>query len=182
MLVVDDVQAGFRFQPGFGITEAEIKVFGISGRTVQKTRNYDLWTCELFRPQVIILHLGGNDLSTLGEAGAPHIVGHDLLKLCDLLVAEYHAAKVLISALTPRYPPFCGRIYPADYNDRVMAINAFLRTHVQSRPAVFLWDHKVSWCHHLIDPADGVHFNEAGNKRWYKSLKGALLSALRDRI
>lgn len=176
--------SGFKFQRGFGIIEADIRVYGIGGRTVTKTWQHDLWIVDQFRPEVVIFHLGGNDLSTLTltDAEAPQAVGQNLLLLCDHLVSKYRVSKVLISALTPRYPPYCGRIYPVNYNDRVAAVNQYLRTHVLSRPAVFLWDHKVSWWHYLVDPDDGVHFNPAGNKRWYKSLKGALLSALRGRI
>lgn len=172
---------GFCFRKGFGISEAVIRVFGVGGRTVDKTRQYDLWVVELFQPEIVILHLGGNDLSARNPSGEPEVVGNDLLQLCDQLISQFGVAKVLISAFTPCCPPYCDRDYPDNYNERVDAINAFLADEVRRHPAVYLWDHRVAWCYHLVDPDDGVHFNTAGNKRWYKSLQRALLTSLRDR-
>lgn len=175
-------QPGFKFQKGFGIAEAQVQLFGVGGRTAPQIVKHDLWKVESFRPEVVVLHVGGNDLSNFGPAGDPRLVGRSLLHLCEILVSSLNVDKVLISELTPRYPPYCDRDYPPDYNDKVQAANEFLKSEVASRPSVFFWEHRVSWNYYLVDPEDGVHFNRASSKRWYQSLKRALLTALRDRL
>lgn len=54
---------------------------GIGGRTIAKVLQYDLHIVESFKPQIVILELGTNDLSHL----APTTVGSSLEELTQVL-------------------------------------------------------------------------------------------------
>ena len=47
-----------------------IRWHGIGGRTISKTKAYDLHIVEEFAPNIVILQLGTNDLATTVETGS----------------------------------------------------------------------------------------------------------------
>ena len=65
-----------------------IRWHGIGGRTVSKTREYDLCVVEEFAPNVVIMQLGTNDLTTKSavETGSQ-------LKICDVCFMSHMELK-----------------------------------------------------------------------------------------
>ena len=57
-----------------------IKWQGIGGRTIAKTRSYDLGVVESFSPDIVILQLGTNDLTTLSAVETGSVI-KDLTRL-----------------------------------------------------------------------------------------------------
>ena len=53
----------------------------VCGRTVSKLRGYDIFEVEKFRPEVVILEIGTNDLAKIG----PEVVGSAIDDLVDYL-------------------------------------------------------------------------------------------------
>ena len=76
----DDLTARFdtRAAPNFHIPESgHVSLYGTGGRTVDKLTRYDLTCVSKYKPDIVILEVGTNDLSTL----RPEVVG---LKLTTL--------------------------------------------------------------------------------------------------
>ena len=146
-------------KPNFGFDQIEVRLHGLGGRTVAQLDIFDLHMVDEFKPQVILLRLGGNDLSHDRPTGAPEVVGCSIVELAEHLRTQYDVQRVIVSALNPRYFPFCGKKYPSDYNKRVSICNQYL-LHTWNHPDVLKWDSAKIFCH------DGVHFSmPTGTKR-----------------
>ena len=84
------------------VDRAEIKIYGVGGREVWSTRKYDLWTVREFCPQVVLLTVGGNDLSHFDVQGRPEVVGNALFELAEHLHKDLGVHKVVVPSLNPR--------------------------------------------------------------------------------
>ena len=113
-------------KPNFGFDQIEVRLQGLGSRTVAQLDIFDLHMVDEFKPQVILLCLGGNDLSLDRPTGAPEVVGCSIVELVEHLRTQYDVQRVIVSALNPRYFPFCGKKYPSDYNKRVSICNQYL--------------------------------------------------------
>ena len=127
-------------KPNFGFDQIEVRLHGLGGRTVAQLDIFDLHMVDEFKPQVILLRLGGNDLSHDRPTGAPEVVG------CSIVEKNY----------------------PSDYNKRVSICNQYLLhtlmdlgyASLWNHPDVLKWDSAKMFCH------DGVHFSmPTGTKR-----------------
>ena len=61
----DDLAARFdaRAAPNFHLPESgHVSLFGTGGRTVEKLNKYDLSSLHKYRPDIVILEIGTNDL------------------------------------------------------------------------------------------------------------------------
>ena len=56
---------GFNHNMGFSFNTAEIMFRGIGGRTVDRLESHDLPMVEHFRPDIVYLEIGTNDLANL---------------------------------------------------------------------------------------------------------------------
>ena len=88
----DDLDAHFdtRAASNFHLPESGyITLLGTGGRTVEKVVKYDLQSVHKYKPDIVILELGTNDLST----HAPEVVGS---KIDDLVHALRHTYNVRV--------------------------------------------------------------------------------------
>ena len=167
----------------FGLDENDAQVYcdSVRGRTIVSTHSERLASVEILNPDVVLLAVGGNDLAVIGHDGRPEVVGYRLSNLAECLHNNYGVHRVMVSSIGPRFPPYCGRVYPADYNHRVSVCNQYLDAVLESTEGVTFWNHakQFNWGDDLY-LSDGVHFNYKGTKRWYKSLRGALIKAFKN--
>ena len=70
----------------------EIKWHGIGGRTVSKVRAFDLGIVEIFRPDIVILQLGSNDL----VHGDPVSIASAIEDLVTLLHDSFQVKRVCV--------------------------------------------------------------------------------------
>ena len=166
----------------FGLDWDDARVFmqGVGGRMIEGAL-LDLAPVEIIKPEVVVLAVGGNDLSLFGHYGRPEVVGYRLSNMAELLHNEYGVHRVIISSFGPRFAPYCGYIYPLDYNERVAICNQYLDVVVGGMEFAEFWDHSrhFTWGKHLFLD-DGVHFNYVGTKLWYKSLRGCLIKGFKN--
>ena len=70
-----------------------IRWHGIGGRTVSKTKEYDLGVVEVFAPSVVIMQLGTNDLPTISAVET----GSAIEDLRRLLYESYGVELICVS-------------------------------------------------------------------------------------
>lgn len=167
----DDLLDGFdpRAKQGFDIKDVNIRLSGIGGRTVAKTLRFDLPTVLHYRPDIVIIELGTNDLA---QNIAPEVIGSQLEELVQRLKQDL---SVLVVGV-------CKIITRRDRNDleeSVYKLNKYIDIVINDIPNCFTWAHRK-----LLEPTgnvylrDGVHLNKDGQYRLYRSYRGAVLNAL----
>ena len=173
---------GYNHNMGFSYNTAEVMFRGIGGRTVDKLESEDLPMIEHFRPDIVYLEMGTNDLAN--PSNRPEVIGSKL----DDFANKCHAAGVGITILGQtifRYPPNDER-YTSKYtkfNKRVIDLNTY--TSVVLDPTIndqaMYWRHIGLWNskHPIIRIEDGVHLTDVGNYKYFKSVRGAIVHGLR---
>lgn len=143
-------------------------MFGVGGRTVSKLRHYDLKVVADRSPEILILEIGTNDLSS----GKPEIIGSDIEELVTTLLEIPSIRVIGICQVTPR-------ANAPTFNAKVKILNQYVRVVVDHFSNVFCWTHQ-GFSNPHVHPflADGVHFNRNGQYRLYRSYRGAILKAL----
>ena len=78
-----------------------IRWYGIGGRTVSKTRENNLCVVEEFPPNVVIMQLGTNDLTTKSAVES----GSAIEDLCRLLYESYGVEAICVCQILYRQDP-----------------------------------------------------------------------------
>ncbi|HEV8567385.1 MAG TPA: GDSL-type esterase/lipase family protein [Actinoplanes sp.] len=138
---------------------------GHSGwRIEQITASVDGWLATS-RPDVILLHIGTNDMNQdFDVANAPARLG----QLLDRIRTDLPAATVLVAAIVPSTD--------ATVNGRINAFNAAVPGVVAQRPNARFVD--LNTTIGAADMADSLHPNDGGYAKmaslWYSALEGVL--------
>ena len=109
-------------------TDAVLCCHGISGRTVQKGTLYDLHMVESFRPDIVIVHLGSNDLCH----HSPLHVGSAIEDFVKLLHDAYGVKFICVCQTLRRK----GVI---KYNKRVGIWTKYLKVALEPIPYAQFW-------------------------------------------
>jgi len=165
------------FKLDFRITEpAVVRWHGVGGRTVAKCKRLDLHVVCAFKPDVVFLQLGTNDLTCRGMTALT--VGSEIDDFVRLLHEE-HGVKLICVGQTLR------RSYSEKFNREVGLLAKYLKTVLEPLPYVIYWPHRGFWNpRRPILFCDGVHLNNEGQHKLYRSIRGAVLKCLhsiRDR-
>ena len=176
-----DRELGSTLPEGFNLKQCDIRCFGVSGgRAESFVVNQDTRLRRVlhsFQPAVLILQIGGNDLNdpdTRPETVACHIV-----ELMECLMS-YKSIKVgVVCELFIRHRP--RGISPQAYEEKRLLINRMLPTFLSASDYnhMFFWKHRRLMNSPLnVLGEDGVHLSELGYKKFYRSLRLAILHAL----
>jgi len=155
----DDLAAHFdaRAAPNFHLPETgHVSLYGTGGRTVAKLNKYDLpWVVNKYQPDIVILELGTNDLSTL----PPEIVGSQIDDLAQALRDQYKVRVVGVCQVLNRNNP--QTLAPAcDFNAKAAVLRQYLSVVLADQPGIFLWTHKEFYrSDRSLLSLDGVHCN-----------------------
>ena len=157
------------FSVDFHLTHlAVIKWHGIGGRTVTKTVQRDLHVIKSFKPDIVIIQLGSNDLTS--ETALR--VGSSIDDFVRLLHDLYHVKVIYVCQTIMRQ----GQ--PA-FNRKAKLLTKYLRVVLEPVPYAHFWGHRGFWLpSNNIYVRDGVHLNRGGQGKFYRSLRGAILGAL----
>ena len=157
-----------------GSSRLDLSFLGHGGRTVSGIESEDMQVIKRFAPHVVILMVGGNDLTN--PTASPLGVASDIHELALSIADVQSCVKVLVGAIPPRRSyPSTGPAYP----DRVRRCNFILRNLLQVEESAGFF--KIRG---LIDPVrdihirDGIHFKPYGLYRLYRAVWGAVCSTL----
>ena len=173
----DDLAARFdaRAAPNFHLPESgHVSLYGAGGRTVDKIHAYDLSLVLKYKPDIVILELGTNDLSTL----RPEVVGSKIDDLAQVLRDQYKVRVIGVCQVVNRNIPHT-RSPDCDFNAKAAVLRQYLSVILADQHNIFLWEHKEFYrSDRTLLSLDGVHCNAQGQYCLYRSYRGAILKAL----
>lgn len=125
------------------------------------------------KPDIVMMHLGTNDV---WSNRSPQEITTAFSKLVDQMRAAKSSMKVLVAKIIPMNPPNC-----ADCGKRVVALGSAIETWAAGKTTtsspitvVDVW----TGFNTASMTGDGVHPNDAGNKKlansWYPALVAAI--------
>ena len=154
--------------------DVSVSLHGVGGRRVRDIIELDLDLVGVLSPQVVILCAGGNDLCAPGACAlATASALHDAARWCT---DRLGVARVYVCTIPSRlHHPSVQPSYP----DRVEACNHYLQEILSVEEKVFFWKLLGLYCRDsTVHTRDGVHFNDWGNYKLYRSIRGAILQGL----
>ena len=147
---------------------AVIKWHGIGGRMVKKPVQHDLQVIKSFKPDIVIIQLGSNNLTS----GTALCVGSSINDFVGLLQDVYHVQVTSMCQTTMRQDQ-------SAFNRKAKLLTKYLRVVLEPVPYTHFWGHRGFWRpSNNIYVCDGVHLNLGGQGKFYRSLRGAILGAL----
>ena len=122
-------------------------------------------------PEVIILELGSNDLVNL----SPQTVGSELENLVRELYEAYSVEFVVVGQVLRRRTRDAG-----ECNCKVGKLHLYLKVVLEQLPFCYYWRHRGFWnSKRDLHLPDGVHLNSLGNYKFLRSIRGAVLRAIK---
>ena len=133
----------------------------------------ELDVLDFLKPAAVILDLGANDLDKF-SAPDPVILAHKIYEAAVEIQKASSAICVFVVQAFHREKP-----RRADYESVLSLFNITLRNICKSNNNnIIYWHHRNlngSW--RLFLSNDGIHLNKEGNKRYARSMRGAVLQA-----
>ena len=149
--------------------DLDIRWHGIGGRTVAKTIKYDLGVVASFAPNIVILQLGTNDLTSLSAVQA----GSAIEDFTRLLFESFGVNLICV------YQTIYRR-NASSFNSQVNLLTQYLKVVLEPIPYVVYWRHRGFWnCKSRFLARDGVHLNPLGQHKLFRSLRGVVLRCLK---
>ena len=145
---------------------------GHGGATIARLRekqNID----ALFRkrPEIVVVEAGTNDLAR-ADLTAKDVTDQMLDLVRD--IQDCHVREVIVSQVLYRGKVGLLRAV-SDFPEKVVEYNRRIEYELQFLPRAAFWHHRNLWRVDLeAHLEDGTHLNDLGNKKLYRSLKGAV--------
>ena len=161
--------SGIRFETGLSFvgTDCHFKLAGFRGGHVSSVRddNAVVRLLELQMPSIIVLCLGGNDV--YGSLEPVLTVGMHLYEYAQSLIARSVSHVVVCQTVRRQFSWKEG-------TQLVLDVNEFMKA-VCDTECLSFWSHR-QFCQsqRYIFRGDGVHFNDLGNYKLWRSVKGAV--------
>ena len=159
--------------------DTPVRFCGTGGSTVPDVVSRDLASVETIRPDVVILQIGSNDLADKHRPlMRPETVGSQIHDLAWKLINHLNVSQVVVCE--EFRCPKKYQLFP-DFNANIDALNQYLSVVIDALPCASYWSHhgfKLSELDLYLH--DGIHMNETGNFKLFKSFRGAAIQALRS--
>ena len=147
-----------------------ISFHGVGGHTIAKVRKFDLNIIRRLSPDIIILELGSNDLTKLPA----QTVSLELETLVQYLHDKLNVKSIVVCQVIRRHSPQC-----AAYNFKVTKLHLYLKAVLEPIPYCLYWRHRGFWnSRENIYLPDGVHLNDLGNLKLFRSIRDAVVKAV----
>lgn len=152
----------------------EVFFHGISGlKLAGLTREIDM--VQTLRPTIVFLEIGTNDLAS-GAVGPE--LAHEVSRFARRLISHHHVEVVIISQVVFRDSKSSRYRLPEGFNSKVTEYNQTMRELTKGDNRILFWRHRGLWAAWEKYLSDGVHFNQAGLRKYYNSVRGAVVAAL----
>ena len=111
---------------------ANVSLYGTGGRTVEKLLKYDLIFVLNFRPDIILLEIGTNDLSH----SAPEVVGSKIEEFARLLRDQYKVRVVGVCQVIDRKVSHSEAL-DTGFNAKAALLRQYLSVVLENEQAIF---------------------------------------------
>ena len=181
---IDRLQNSVRACPtllsDFGLKQCIVNLAGFSGLCIgKKLDQLSRILSLLFSDDgydIAILQLGSNDINT---DTTPVELGSRIVDFAKYLITSQGIKIVYICQIFTRQRP--RYIRPDHYEVLRQGVNDHLELLLHGDPHIKYWAHKRIFQSPLqLFLEDGVHLNVAGTKKFYKSLRQAIIFAVED--
>lgn len=168
-----------RLRPGFNLQQCDVRCVGYGGwRVMDKQafrRYFHAFLCA-FKPNIVVIQTGGNDLSNL--SAHPLLIANAMEEITAALLSEYNVRYVVICEIFTRKT---SGITADLYESRRRQVMNYLSTLVESNTNIRIWKHRrIFRAQEPIFDRGGVHLNDFGQYRFYRSLRLAIMTAVRE--
>ena len=148
---------------------------GISGGRITKLHHVRETEdhVRLIQPTRIYMQIGGNDLDSvdISYEYTTSIVKKDI-SVCRRFLTKYSVQDVVIGQFLPRYEIWYCDV--AVYNERVITANRLLKQELSQVDNIHYW--KLKGLKHVENLfKDGVHLTDQSQKKFYRSIRGAII-------
>lgn len=156
-----------------------MRFHGVSGGTLWKLQEDHIFAEKIrsFRPKIIIVQLGGNDLCIPNTR--QEVFACELKEWMETLMGHHgHIKHVFICELFVRRTTRGVNVHT--YESRRTIVNKMLKALIDTEEHMTFWRHLRLMKSPLdVLDKDGVHLTALGIKKFYRSLRLALLHAIR---
>ena len=124
-------------------------------------------------PHIIFIQIGGNDAANRRTNASQ--VAQDMFAFAMYLHYGLNVNHVIIGQLLCR----SELVTYAGYNDKVVQVNTLLQEKIKehNEKAISFWHHRGFWDNLNYLCFDGVHLNHFGMRKYFKSIRSAVLHA-----
>ena len=172
-----DLTAVNYLDPSFDLIQCNIQCYGVSGAKVATLIDHPGLDNVIrdFQPKIIILQIGGNDICD--NDLKPEKLACNIIDLMAALQEKYALELIVVCELFLRYAP--RNITPYQYEQKRNIVNQMLSIMLEDSRDVKFWKHLRLINSPLnINGHDGVHLSALGTKKFYRSIRLAVLHAL----
>lgn len=162
--------------PNFNLSEDQfdVRCAGYGGAGLARIHYEMPRQVTHFRPHLVVLQIGSNDIGKDFQVDDVEILSSSIIKLAKRIHSSFNVPNVVISQLFFRNRARCPQ-----FNEFTQMVNDSLHARLPGDiMGITFWRHIGFWrpeVRERIQNKDEVHFNDEGNLKYYKSLKGALL-------
>jgi lysophospholipase L1-like esterase len=154
-----------------------VELRGYPGATVAKLDGV-VRSLEDQKYKTVILQIGSNDLTH--QRCTPDAFIDSLSHLVNFLVEQRGVQKVVVMEILFRQHAnrFRMRMTIQDYNNSVRRANQLLAARCSVSSRMLFWQHGRYLHGRQVICNDGVHLNDAGLRRYWRSVRGAVLKSI----
>lgn len=164
---------------GFSFHQCVVRFHGVSGGTLRKLQEDHIFAEKIrpFRPKIIIVQLGGSDLCIPNTR--PEVFACELKEWMETLMGHHgHIKHVFICELFVRRTTRGVNVHI--YESRRTIVNKMLKALIDTEENMTFWRH-LRLMNSPLDVLDKdcVHLIALGTNKFYRSLRLALIHAIR---
>ena len=154
----------------FGLQDIDVSFEYVRGGTVLRVQQKLHSWLEEYQPHILIVQLGANDLCA--QHAVSWSVADQLVTLGQQALNNYGVIEVVFGTAFDRtcYPKLLPR-YPM----RILQFNRWMKAVLSQEAHMTYWRHARTVMAADIMAVDGVHLNDRGNTKLYKSLRSVLI-------
>ena len=156
----------------FNLDDDKFNVTFVARGGLKVSQLYSFAT-KVANSDIVFLEVGTNDISEVD----PMVLGDRVLAYATYLGVMAAVQRVVVSQMFFRSAELSRFSLREDFNDRVVDYNNYMADAVQSFETVTFWRHRGLWADWSKYLVDGVHYNQEGNRKYYNSVRGAIIAA-----
>jgi hypothetical protein len=172
------------YPANYDLEECSVVHFGIGGFRVCDGDAVTYFSSKFgdflrqVEPNIVLLQLGGNDVDSVKSSLD---IANRIEEITALIIQEYAVEKVVVCEIFTRARP--TKVTSDLFEHKRLHSVSILQTLLDMHDKARFWKHRrLFYSQTPIFRKDGIHLNHNGQRRFYRSLRHAIMSAVRSVI